>query len=952
MHNIQIKAVQHFVSRVLKHTYKGVFISLLAIFLFYLPLPGQGLDNNSIKYTNYNVADGLPNQRVNCTFQDSRGFLWVATNGGFSRFDGKTFVNYSTENFDVSFQNITEIYEDENAILWLVETINDNSLSKKRILIFNSDTETLGFYKEVQSIASTPDKQIVLGTKTGELILCNGQKQHVIYTSGERNPIIQVVATTKHYWLNEGNKMSLINKNGELVQEWSSSHKFILLGNKGEDIYVREVFLSSNNDLKDRILFYKVDDIIPNAALINKSNAALTINENWEYFSKEEKFVVYDEAIGLSLFEETGEDIYRVDSLKVRHVYMDSNGLLWISSTSGLHEIQITPSKFSSFLHKEAPLDFSMRGMVANGDSLYCNTYDGNVIYDLRTSEIVKRLPENDIEFGLAIIKASDGCLYTGGTGTALQQICDNGTQENFFYPKNTTTAPRDYWAIFEDSRQEIWLGTNQGLSYLDKANSLIEPFKKYNQFTELSRTIVFDIVETNTAYWIAAEAGLFKLESDKGITSWFHSGEPTPNSGYLPADVIFDIYEDEDGFLWLTTFGSGLIRFNPQDETYKQITVKEGLAHNVTNDILEDDYENLWISTNNGIVRLNRRSGELMNFDKSDGLHMDEFNKKSSAKLDDGRLAFGGLNGFVVFHPKDFLKTEDKGLKNNLRITQVIIDEEVKNSIDTTEPITLVDTKTDITFDLHLLDFVNNEPATYEWKWKNSGSEFETLSQGRLHLRELPSGKSTLIFRAKSAKGVTALNELEVNFIAPRSFFALQLILGLSAMLGLFFLYKKQKSKKEKEANEVKSIVKKKETTAKIVEAKKEEKKIDVLENTDAKPVVARSLNDQKWLDVLTVAIQHHENIGQFSVEDMAKEVNLSSRQLNRKIKQLTGITPNQFLRDIKLKKAKTLLESGAVSTVAETSLAVGFEKPDYFSRLFQEKYGVRPVTYFDKKK
>ncbi|MGK0365855.1 MAG: ligand-binding sensor domain-containing protein/AraC-like DNA-binding protein [Saprospiraceae bacterium] len=945
----------------LKYFSKRIWISSIALLFCIFPLIGQEASNISIQYANYNTDDGLPTLLTNSTFQDSRGFFWVANYYGFSRFDGKEFVNYSPVDWGLSFGAITDIHEDEEGNLWLSEMSHESSLLKKRFLIFNPNTEEIEFYKKDSShtffsITNAPENKILVGTAEGKLLKCNTQNYEQVFSFSDERPIKEIVATPHYYWLSSGEKIALIKNTGEFVREWSASYLFELLGAKGENVYVRDILYSSIDNFEDQILFFKYDDLNPDIALVNQLNEEPAVDENWKYFSKEEKFVICNPKGGLSYLEETGENSYVIDSLdkdgmsfKVEDVYFCGKGKLWASSNSGLYKIHITPSKFQSFLHKEAPNHYSMRSIVAVGDSLYCNTYSGNIIYDLRKKEIVKKNPWDDTNEGLSSLKGSNGFIYSAGSGTALLQICEKTKEENYFYYSLKDYArvedfPRDHWTIFEDQKNKIWLGTNQGLSFLNKEKGVLEPFVQYNQFLQLSETLVYEIIETDSIFWIAAHNGLYKMERDKGIISWFHSGAPIPDSNYLPADVIFDIHEDEDGLLWLTTLGSGLIRFNPKDLTYKQITVKEGLPHNVTNDILEDDFNNLWVSTNKGIMCINRQDGKIINFDKSDGLYLDEFNKKASAKLEDGRLVFGGLKGIVVFYPEDLLKeTEKEEESRNLRITQFIIGDEIKRTIDFNQPIELNTPNTAITFNLRLIEFSNDEPAFYEWKWK--GEEFSSLPSHQLFLARIPRGESKLVFRAKSAKGIPAFNELEISFSVPPLFSLVQILLGLCVGLGIFsfFFYKKKKKNVEQEA------LPKNEIGLAIEDEK--ELKVAEKEQPETKPIVLNTTNT-RWLEKLTKTVSGCTNIGQFSVEDMAREMNLSSRQLNRKVKQLTGITPNQFLRNIKLEKAKALLESGTVSTVAEVSFVVGFEKPDYFSRLFKEKYGKRPVTYFDRNK
>jgi len=76
-----------------------------------------------------------------------------------------------------------------------------------------------------------------------------------------------------------------------------------------------------------------------------------------------------------------------------------------------------------------------------------------------------------------------------------------------------------------------------------------------------------------------------------------------------------------------------------------------------------------------------------------------------------------------------------------------------------------------------------------------------------------------------------------------------------------------------------------------------------------------------------------------------VAAELMLSTRTLYRIIQNLTGKTPNHYIRSIRLEKAYELLEIQKYSTVKEVVAQIGFKKVDYFSLLFKEKYGFSPV-------
>jgi len=100
----------------------------------------------------------------------------------------------------------------------------------------------------------------------------------------------------------------------------------------------------------------------------------------------------------------------------------------------------------------------------------------------------------------------------------------------------------------------------------------------------------------------------------------------------------------------------------------------------------------------------------------------------------------------------------------------------------------------------------------------------------------------------------------------------------------------------------------------------------------------------DLNWLEKAETICKSNISNTLFSLPDLADKLALSERQLHRRINALTGLTPNKYIREIKLQFARELLEAGRFKTVAEVAYHVAFEKPDYFSKLFSERFGVKP--------
>ncbi len=104
---------------------------------------------------------------------------------------------------------------------------------------------------------------------------------------------------------------------------------------------------------------------------------------------------------------------------------------------------------------------------------------------------------------------------------------------------------------------------------------------------------------------------------------------------------------------------------------------------------------------------------------------------------------------------------------------------------------------------------------------------------------------------------------------------------------------------------------------------------------------------HDLEWLKKLeTIALREVHN-KQFVLEHLAVELFVSKRQLTRKVKQITGLTPNKYIRTVRLRKAKTILETEEIKTVTEVAYAVGFEGVTHFSKLFYAEYGKYPKDY-----
>jgi AraC-like DNA-binding protein len=102
----------------------------------------------------------------------------------------------------------------------------------------------------------------------------------------------------------------------------------------------------------------------------------------------------------------------------------------------------------------------------------------------------------------------------------------------------------------------------------------------------------------------------------------------------------------------------------------------------------------------------------------------------------------------------------------------------------------------------------------------------------------------------------------------------------------------------------------------------------------------------DAEFLRKVVVIVEKNLTDYEFDVEQLARQMAVSRRQLFRKFKAVAGCTPNVFIRDLRLKRAAQLLRESQL-TVSEIIYAVGFSDPKYFRTIFRERFGVLPGEY-----
>ena len=104
---------------------------------------------------------------------------------------------------------------------------------------------------------------------------------------------------------------------------------------------------------------------------------------------------------------------------------------------------------------------------------------------------------------------------------------------------------------------------------------------------------------------------------------------------------------------------------------------------------------------------------------------------------------------------------------------------------------------------------------------------------------------------------------------------------------------------------------------------------------------------HEEELMHRLQLEVENNIAVTTFNVARLADVAAMSERQLYRTVKQISGLTPSQFVREIRLQKAMTFIEQNRYATISELSHAVGFEYPGYFTTVFEKRFGNKPADY-----
>lgn len=265
---------------------------------------------------------------------------------------------------------------------------------------------------------------------------------------------------------------------------------------------------------------------------------------------------------------------------------------------------------------------------------------------------------ESDI---LSMAGPVDGHMYAGTT-VGLYEFTNDGAQLALFEHepgRPDGIAAGSVTALLPTAAGALWLGmSGSGLQYFEVAE---QRFTSYRHQAERADSISGDFItallDEPTGYlWVGTRSnGLNRCRIENWSCERFSGRLSGPD--HLSHPTINSFYRDRRGRVWVAT-GGGLNQVLQDDggqvKGFRQWRAEDGLLHDAVMAIEEDLDESLWLSSSEGLSRLNPATGALTNFGPASGLQVSHFNPNAAA-ADDNHIYFGSTGGLLVI-PKGSL--------------------------------------------------------------------------------------------------------------------------------------------------------------------------------------------------------------------------------------------------------------------------------------------------------
>lgn len=586
-------------------------------------------------FTTFTIQDGLAGNLVRRIIQDRKGFIWIATWEGVSKYDGHRFTNF-TKADGLSFDLVNDLHEESDGKLLVA--LNNRSTQ----IISNDKVQPLEVLKNI-----TIEKFVTTGN--GEMIVLTSDRGIMKVRKGSLYPlsislnlsdgsILQVADSLFLLSSPDKKNLHLLNSKFEVIQNYPAPVSVYSLVKDSEN----RVWAGCMDGLKQVI----VDSVKyhirlePPPALFQSSllkNGHITCTLEDDY-----KNLWIGTRKGIVLLEENGavREFSKKDGLPDDHIYclfQDREKNIWIGTAQGVARIG-NKGRIKHWATGKGPFNDHVDAIIKTGKTYLVGGESG----------IQKIGPASDVITSLADLPkgylrlqkyrdASISLTHSNRTYVSSVDLKNNRLKDSF----NFEIPPgRNFYCMAVSNKGTIIVGTTDGLVSYYKGRIRAD--------TSISGLITCLLIDDSILWAGTHSKGLQRIR--------FEEKEEVKFSGHtlftaMPDSMIRSIYKDSKGILWVGTRLNGVYKISwksNQEFDVERFDKRRGLISDWVRCITEDKKHNIWIGTHSGVDKLveGKKGWRIFNFSRF--INLSGVVNTILADDDAGRIWVGMNNGLA----------------------------------------------------------------------------------------------------------------------------------------------------------------------------------------------------------------------------------------------------------------------------------------------------------------
>lgn len=742
---------------------------------------------------NFTVEDGLIQSQAIHIIQDKNKYLWIATEGGICKFDGRNFIKYSTQDGLVSnFTN--KLLCDSKGKIWVATKKGLSIFDGKKFNEINyggKDLNNINFLNELPN-------NTIYGLHNNHLCTFANlvyKRQNITGDSSEK--------LTTLYKTPGNNLLSFAFNNGLYAFNNGAWKKIASANSSTHDVLVRCAFitrlgdtlLGSNRGLlickHGNIEPFKINNnpVVNNIFCIEELNSGLWFGTDKGAFKIENSNLIhFNSKNGLT------------DNIVYTILKDDENNLWFASDADGIFKFK--ENNFSFYDKSCGFLNPIIMGVAQTSDGqIYAADYSGNVYTIDSKNQQIEQMKFSSLELSESKVNTiyadNKNNLYIGTLGRKV--YCYNKKTGLSVVGEKSDLKLRGGNCFLRDDKDNLIVGGSLGLFIQKKNGEVIQVESPKVVFNALAQVDKQTIIIGNTN-------GIALLDSNYKLS--FPKITGMENNEVLCLKYI-------NGVAWLGTTENGVYRWDLKTNNVRQYNISEGLPSNFIYNIIAINNNDIWLGTGFGICNMMVDNygdiRNIKNFSRSEGLIGMECNHNSELFATDSTLWFGTTKGLAHFKVSG---------RSNENISPFIILKSVKlfssNITDSSlcssfsdwynipMDLSLSAKQNHLTFELTGIYLSNPDDIRFKYKLQGIDKEYTISNNPVINYPALPPGKYTLIVQAITKSGVLSSNTVNYSFEIRKAFYQTAtfialcsfLLIGSSGLIVFLYVRKKQNEK------------------------------------------------------------------------------------------------------------------------------------------------------------